>query len=110
MKRTELLKNLLIDFCFEKNIHANFFFVPRHNEYVHVFIEEDTVTCEYTPTLETPTKWSAKIEDKDFGIRLYSTVFFARRCFFDYEGMKEIRELKNPILIIVLIYLIAFFP
>ncbi|KAA6348231.1 hypothetical protein EZS27_004299 [termite gut metagenome] len=94
--KTEQLKELLIDWGFREDVCSNLFFVPHHNEYVHVYIAKDgSVICEYIPPWGRPTKWSAKIEDKDFGIRLYSTVFFARRCFFSYEGIKEIRELRK---------------
>ncbi|KAA6315353.1 hypothetical protein EZS27_034175 [termite gut metagenome] len=97
MNRIELLKDLLMDFGFEENACSNFFSVPDQNKYVYVYIAEDeSVICEYIPPWGKPTKWSAKIEDKDFCIRLYSTVFFARKLFFDIEGQKEIRELRKP--------------
>jgi hypothetical protein len=95
--KTEQLKELLFDWGFREDVCSNFFFVPYHNKYVHINIAEDeSVICEYTPPWGKPTKWSAKIEDEDFGIRLYSTVFFARRRFLDIEGQKEVRELRKP--------------
>jgi hypothetical protein len=95
--KTERLEEFLMEYCyFEKDIYNGEHSLSR--QYVHLFTQKDgTFICRYVPPHNVrASKWTANINDKDFGIRLYSTVFFSRIDFniYTFSIMRYLLQLK----------------
>ncbi|KAA6338795.1 hypothetical protein EZS27_013217 [termite gut metagenome] len=95
--KIERLEEFLMEYCyFEKDIYNDEHSLSR--QYVHLFIQKDgTFICKYVPPHNIKvSKWTTNINNKDFGIRLYSTVFFSRIDFniYTFSIMKYLLQLK----------------